>query len=160
MNIQKLKYHLDKLPFEKILLGYRELHFVQSKSIDKQQVGYRIDLKEYSLISENGKWKTDWYRIAWDDLGDPHFIDLSSGNIYTAVLELDAWSPRCIATSFEAYEKILNRLKEISIGREYPRSFKNNPVPLNEVEKFKMEIQQENKDIDIDYWELFLLENE
>lgn len=140
-------------------IGFSEINLIDLESFDEQQIGYRVDSKGKSLLSgKEGDWQNDWFVIGSDELGDPIIADLSEKKIpiYSSEHGQDAWELSLVSESLEAFEKSLIILREISIGRENPNKYEENPMPEKEKKNALERIQKINKNIEIDWWELKL----
>jgi hypothetical protein len=154
MTTEELKIRLDQILFDDISIGYSEICFVRSSNFDRNQIGYRIDPNGISLIGAEGYWLKEWYVIAWDDLGDPIFINLDNNRVYTAIHGAGSWDPICIADSFDDYENIIQELNHIAFKRDNPVALKNNPISISIKEKFLNLIAKHNLNSDHLYWKL------
>lgn len=153
MTIPELQQSLNQLPFDSFTFGYSEFEFSVKDNFDDFQIGFRVDEKGKSLISEeHGDWKNSWFVIAVDDLGDPIFIDLENGVIYTSQEENSKWEPIPVASTLNQFLQIVLRLKELSEGRETPKKFERSPVPDKAKKEFYDLLNQEGEEIDTDYW--------
>jgi hypothetical protein len=160
MTIEELKARLDGFSFNSISIGYCAIQFVRSNNFEENQIGYRIDPKGISLMGSEGDWQTEWYVIAWDDLGDPLFINLNNDRIYTAMHGSGNWDPICIADSFDNYENIIQELNHIAFQRGNPVALENNPIPISVKEKFLALVAKHNLNSDHLYWKLKIGEGE
>lgn len=158
MTLEELKNELDKLSFKSINFGHNVLNLAKSKDFENWQSGSRVSTSGESLISgkESG-WQEQWYVIAKDSLEDPHFVDLSSGRVYTAIKEEGDWFPVPVADDLQHYMEILNTLKELSSGRETPDKLENNPLTNDQVDQLQETIQSGvEEDEEYHYWEYWL----
>ena len=155
MAIDELKLRLDKFSFDHISLGYSEINLVRSDNFNKNQLGYRTN-GTASLIGMNGEWQAEWWVIAWDDLGDPIFVDINTDRVYTAMHGEGSWEPTCIADSLDSYERIVNELHNISVGRENPVRMENNPIYIQTKEMFTDLVTKNNVNSEPWYWKLII----
>jgi len=140
-------------------IGFSEINLFDLESFDEHQIGYRVDTNGKSLLSQKKEdWQNDWFVIGYDEFGDPIIADLSDKNIpiYSSEHGQDEWELSLVSESIEAFEKSLTILREISIGRENPNKYEENPLPEKEKENALERIQKINKNIEIDWWKLKL----
>jgi hypothetical protein len=161
MEIEELKIKIDSLKSDYLSLGYNELNFATSETLSEFQLGYSIDPKGKSLIGEkDGDWNKDWIVISRDDLGEPHFTDLKTGKIFTAMHGQGDWEPDLISISLEKYIETINILFELSKKRDNPDDLENNPITQNEIEQFEKFIEEANNgEVEFYEWENWV-ENE
>ncbi|HYG39552.1 MAG TPA: SMI1/KNR4 family protein [Cytophagales bacterium] len=153
MTLSDLHKILAEIPFKDISIGYSEFEFAEKETFDDFQVGYRINEEGINLSSEEkGGWQNSWYTIGIDDLGDPIFIDLNDGIIYTSQEEEEGWEPIAIASNFDKFKQIVFKLNEMSQGRETPKKFEKSPIPAKAKNEFYSLLNEEHEDIDIEYW--------
>jgi hypothetical protein len=161
MGIEELKLKIDSLKSENLSLGYNELNFATSETLSEFQLGYSIDPKGKSLIGEkDGDWNKNWIVISRDDLGEPHFVDLKIGKVYTAMHGQGDWEPDLISISLGKYIETINFLFELSKNRDNPEDLENNPITQNEIEQFEKFIEEANNgEVEFYEWENWV-ENE
>jgi hypothetical protein len=157
-TIEKIKLFLNSTI--SISIGYNEISFLSADMLDEGQVGYRIDPNGNSLITGNeGDWKEEWLVIAYDaSLGDPIFVDTKSDSlsIFTAAIGQEIWEPVLVADSLDNFNKIILRLKDVSLKRTNPVELEANPITEKERQDFLSEIETKNPNSEIWFWETFL----
>ena len=91
-------------------------------------------------------------------MDDPIFVDIEKPNLPIFISEHGngEWEESYIAISIENFSQILNDLKQLSIGRENPNKIEKNPISETELENFLSKTKNDNKGMDIEYWEIFL----
>lgn len=144
---------------EDISLGYSEINIFKSENIEEEQIGYSVSENGKSLTgNKNGDWKKNWVVIATDNMGDPIFVDIENHNLPVFIAEHGngEWEENYIAISIENFSRILNDLKQLSIKRENPVQIEKNPISETEMEMFLSKTKDENKGMDVEYWEIFL----
>ena len=147
---------------EDISLGYGEINIFKLENIEKEQIGYSVSENGKSLTgNKNGDWKKKWVVIATDNMDDPIFVDIENQNLPVFIAEHGngEWEENYIAISIENFSQILNDLKQLSIKRENPVQIEKNPISETELEIFLSKTKEENKGMDVEYWEI-LLEND
>ncbi len=161
MKIEELKIKIDSLKSENLSLGYNELNFATNETLSEFQLGYSINPKGKSLTGEkDGDWNKNWIVISTDDLGEPHFIDLKTGKVFTAIHGQGSWEPDLISISLEKYIETINILFELSKKRSNPNDLENNPITQNEIEQFEKFIEKTNNgEVEFYKWENWV-ENE
>jgi hypothetical protein len=158
MTTEDLKGQLKQIPFKKITFGYNELNLAKQDDFDKWQEGYRHKAGGENLISETeGHWQDDWYVIATDSIGDPHFVDIKQDKVFTAVHGEGEWYPVPIADNLAHYIEILDTLKGFSSGRETPEKLEKNPLSGEQMDEL-MDIlhSKTEEDEEYHYWEYWL----
>lgn len=155
MEIKELEIKIDSLKSDNLSLGYNELNFATSETISEFQFGYSIDPKGNSLIGKkDGDWNKHWIVISTDDLGEPHFLDLKTGKVFTAMHGKGDWEPELISISLENYIETINFLFELSKERNNPNDLENNPITQNEIEQFEKFIEESNNgNVEFYKWE-------
>jgi hypothetical protein len=154
---EKVKVFLSETP--NISLGYRELEFFGTDRLDQEQMGYRFDTKNRSLITgQEGDWQEAWIVIGTDDLGDPIIVDMSEPDlkVMSAMHGEGEWEPYLIAESLEKFKAIILELKKISKNRTNPVALEKNPIKNQERKQFIKAIEEANPNIDVDYWDSIL----
>ena len=144
---------------EDISLGYSEINIFKLENIEKEQIGYSVTENGKSLAgNKNGDWKKNWIVIAKDNLDDPIFVDIENQSlpVFFAEHGNGDWEKNSIAISIENFSQILTDLKKLSIKRENPVNIEKNPIPEAEIEMFLSKTKENNKGMDIEYWEIFL----
>ena len=144
---------------EDISLGYSEINVFKLENIEKEQIGYSVTENGKSLTGrKNGDWKKNWIVIATDNMDDPIFVDIEKQNLPVFIAEHGngEWEENYIAISIENFSRILNDLKKLSVKRENPVQIEKNPISEVELEMFLSKTKDENKGIDLEYWEIFL----
>tara|TARA_R110000751_G_scaffold307852_1_gene432761 strand:+ start:1800 stop:2285 length:486 start_codon:yes stop_codon:yes gene_type:complete len=161
MKIEELKIKIDSLKSDNLSLGYSELNFATTETLSEFQLGYSIDPNGKSLTGgKDGDWNENWIVISRDDLGEPHFVDLKDGKIYTAMHGQGDWEPDLISISLEKYIETINFLFELSKNRDNPSDLENNPITQNEIERFEKFIEEANNgEVEFYEWENWV-ENE
>ena len=91
-------------------------------------------------------------------MDDPIFVDIENQNLPVFIAEHGngEWEENYIAISIENFSQILNDLKQLSIKRENPVQIEKNPISESELEMFLSKTKEENKGMDVEYWEIFL----
>ena len=144
---------------EDISIGYSEINIFKLENIEKEQIGYSVSENGKSLTgNKNGDWKKNWVVIATDNMDDPIFVDIENQNLPVFIAEHGngEWEENYIAISIENFSQILNDLKQLSIKRENPVQIEKNPISESELEMFLSKTKEENKGMDVEYWEIFL----
>jgi hypothetical protein len=144
---------------ENISLGYSEINIFTLENIEKQQVGYSVNENGKSLVgNKSGDWKKNWIVIATDNMDDPIFVDIENQNLPVFIAEHGNgdWEENYIAISIENFSRILNDLQQLSIKRANPVQIEENPISETELEMFLSKTKDENKGMDVEYWEIFL----
>lgn len=152
-----LKEFLRDVP--NISLGYQDIKFFAPDKLEEEQIGYRVDTDNNSLIGDaEGDWKEEWFAIGNDNLGDPIIVDTSEPSfvVMTAMHGEGEWEPGLIAESLEKFKNIILQLKALSKKRTTPVEFEKNPIPEKEQLRFMKNVEDENPNIDIDYWSMFM----
>jgi hypothetical protein len=106
-----------------------------------------------------GAWSDKWVVIATDQLDDPIFADLSTGefSIYSAVHGEGTWEPYLIADSLAKFKAIIQRLQTLSIGRTNPIEIERDPINDENKAQFLSYVSRENPNTELFYWETFFL---
>jgi hypothetical protein len=159
-KLRKINKFLNEI--KDISIGYGEINFIQFEDLDKNQIGYKIDTKGNSLVTEvPGSWRNDWLVIGHDNVGDPIFIEKDDEDlpIYTSEHGKEEWEVVLIAESLEKFKTILEDLRKLSIQRENPDKLEENPLIEKDSIEFIKKIKKKNKDVDFWWWELFLDNN-
>ena len=161
MEIEELKIKIDSLRSNNLSLGYSELNFATSETLPEFQLGYSIDPNGKSLTGEKeGDWYESWIVISSDDLGEPNFVDLKNGKIFSAMHRQGDWEPDLISVSLEKYIETINFLFELSKNRDNPVDLENNPITQNEIDQFEKFIEEVNNgEVEFYEWE-YWVENE
>ena len=144
---------------EDISIGYSEINIFKLENIEKKQIGYSVSENGKSLVGKNnGDWKKNWIVIATDNIDDPIFVDIEKLNlpVFTSEHGNGEWEESCIAISIENFSQILYNLKQLSIERENPIRIETNPISETEIDNFLSKTKNDNKGMDIEYWEIFL----
>lgn len=139
-----------------VALGYSEINFFSNKKLIEEQVGFRVDLKGNSLITGNpGDWQEEWLVIAIDSLGDPIFVDTSLPQlpVLTATHGEGVWEPEMIADNLDKLETIVSMLNKLSKNRTSPVDLEANPINPKEVNIILTEIEKQNPNSEISYWQ-------
>ncbi|MCF2874398.1 MULTISPECIES: hypothetical protein [unclassified Tenacibaculum] len=145
MKIEELKKEIENLKSNSLSIGYNELTFATNENLADFQLGYSVDPEGESLIGEEeGDWNKDWVVISLDELGEPHFVDLKTEKVYTAMHGEGDWNPDLIAISVSKYFEIINFLKKLSKNRDNPSDLEENPISQNEIEEFEKLIEEIN----------------
>ena len=151
---------INSFPFREVSLGYRTLTLVSTEDLKEAQIGYSVDADGQSLVGINeGDWHSSWFVIAdEDETGDPIFIDIDDDKypVYTAMHGEGDWEPNKIAVSLKSFTLALSYIKELSVGRENPVALEKNPIALEEQKRILTLISEDNKNIDIEFWESWL----
>ncbi|MBI3236051.1 MAG: hypothetical protein HYZ42_18785, partial [Bacteroidetes bacterium] len=146
-----------KVPVEKLILGYRQVNFIQPENLEDEQLSYTRNFNGFnSTAGKPGDWKEEWTVIASDEIGAPVFIDRNTGFIHTAVKDENEWNTYRVANSFELYLRYIEIMSKLTEGRETPEDFRTNPVPEIVSEAILTEIEKKSVDCELWYWELFL----
>jgi hypothetical protein len=155
MELQELKIQIDSLKSENLSLGYNELNFATSETLSEFQLGYSIDSGGKSLTGEkDGDWNKNWIVISTDDLGDPHFVDLKTSKVYSAMHGQGDWEADLISISLKNYIETINFLFELSKNRDNPNDLEKNPLTQIEIEKFEKFINEiNNGEVEFYVWE-------
>jgi len=141
-------------------IGYSGLRFFVESEFSDGQRRYSINDEGKSLVGEDeGDWQLGWKVIGYEEsCGDPIFVDtdLDGVPVFMAIHGVGDWNPVQIADSFDAFEKTLKKVSDISVGRENPVLLEKNPIGDSESEAALGEIRQINPQSDIEFWELLL----
>jgi hypothetical protein len=155
--LEKIKGFLTETP--NISFGYREINFFSADKLEEEQIGYSFDTHNNSLVTgQEGDWKEEWLVIGIDDLGDPIIVDVSEQNltVMTAMHGEGEWEPYSIADSLDNFKKIILELKKLSQKRTNPVDLEKNPISKKERKQFIKQIEEENPNVDVDYWDNIL----
>lgn len=155
--IEKIKSFLKDS--ENISIGFSEINFFNANNLDEEQVGYSVATNGSSLVTKQyGDWNEDWFVIGNDNLGDPIFIDCSDNNlpVFTSQHGEGNWDATLIANSLDKFKIILADLKILSVDRESPNEIEENPITEKDLKIFFKNLKDNNKGLDIWWWELFL----
>jgi hypothetical protein len=148
---------------EDVSIGYHEIVFFNADNLEEEQIGYAVDAQGQSLSTgEDGDWQEEWLVIGNDDLGDPIFIDTTDTKypVYTAIHGEGDCEPILIADSLNHFSSTLKSLKKLSLGREYPKDFEQNPITKAERKQFASEIKSSNGKIGVEWWMSYLDEDD
>ena len=152
----RLKDFLQNNPKE-VSINYSDLSFPDTSDFQDFQAGYRFNsITSEDLTSDkSGSWQKDWYVIGYHS-GDPFFVKLSSDKVpvYTAYHGQGNWEPKLVTKTIEDFQQIINKIKEISIGRETPISFEKNPITEREIK----DLRKVTRRVGSDYPWMVLLE--
>lgn len=154
--LDKIKIFLSET--KDISLGYSEINFIQPDNLDEEQIGYSIDTNGNSLVTGNdGDWQQEWLVIATDHIGDPIIVDVSTSDLTILSAEHGEgdWQPLVIADSLEKFKNILSNLDNISKDRTNPVELENNPIADKEKQYILTQIEEQNPNADLSYWETF-----
>ena len=155
--IDKIKAFLSSAT--DISLGYNEINFLSSESLEEEQIGYSFDSNGKSLVTDReGDWKKEWIVIASDQMGDPFLIDTSSSSltVLSAVHGEGSWEPFVVAESLEKFKGIIAILLRVSRKRSDPVTLERNPITEKERQTALAEIQAANPRAEISFWEVYL----
>lgn len=162
MTLQNYIELRNKVPFSEVSLGYQTVILFPPDKIKEEQLGYSVGQAGEDFTGEqDGDWKKSWLVIARDDsVGDPIFIDLQLTDfpVFTAMHGAGEWKPVKIASSFTNFVLALEEIKRISHGRTSPVELERNPISDAERKQALDRILEINKDIDLEFWELWFLE--
>lgn len=142
-------------------MGYKEINFFNPDKLEEEQVGYSMDQYHNSLITgQVGDWKEEWLAIGRDDLGDPFIVDVSESNlkVMTANHGEGEWDTYIVAYSLEQFKTIILDLTKLSQGRANPVQLKKNPIQMNDRIQFITEIEKNNPNTEVSFWENLLEE--
>ena len=138
-------------PLDSVSIGYASIDLAPIGEIEALQQGYSI-----IPAGQTTDWHDEWLVIGTEGLcGDPIFIDTSdvSFPVYTAAHGMGEWSPQLIASSFQHFIQILQRLQELARGRATPVQMEGHPLSPNERQSFIDSIRHDSSDVDITFWE-------
>ena len=151
---------LELIPFKSVSFGSMSVQIHEPDEIQEAQLGYSVDPDSNSLVTdEEGSWKQNWLVIGYEDLcGDPIFVDTSVEGcpVYTAMHGTGSWNPILIASSIESFAKALEIISMRGKGRENPVELESNPLPSGERADALREIQRENPNADMGFWQDWL----
>ena len=140
------------VPFDAVSIGYRSIELAPVEQVEDLQQGYGI-----VPAGQTTDWQDQWLVIGIDGLcGDPIFIDTSNESfpVFTAIHGEGEWSPELIASSFQHFVEILQRLQELARGRATPAEIKQHPLSSQERQAFIDFIRRRSPDTDLSFWEL------
>ncbi|HEX2939355.1 MAG TPA: hypothetical protein VHO66_10650 [Ruminiclostridium sp.] len=117
-------------------------------------------LKEIKKInlSKPSHIDNDWIIIGDEDLcGDLICINSNSESLPVYLVPIDdELEFEYISSSLNNLIEILLMLKEISIGRDTPVKYEQNPLPEDELNQFLQKVKLFNPDCELQFWsELF-----
>lgn len=146
------------LPSLEISLGCGGIKLLPASDLQEGQVGYSVDPDGKRLSGDAaGHWRSSWLVIGYDTgLGDPIFADTSAPllPVFTAMQGEGTWNPKPIATSMEAFRKILLEFGRISESRQTPAAAERNQLTLAQREAFLEQVAQINEgQIEPEFWE-------
>ena len=140
------------MPFESVSLGYSSIDLAPVGGLEALQQGYSI-----IPAGQTTDWHDEWVVIGTEGLcGDPIFIDTSVASypVYTAAHGMGEWSPQHIASSFQHFIQILQRLQELARGRATPKEIEKHPLTDTERQRFIDSIRRDSSDVDVTFWEV------
>ena len=142
-----------------LTLGYSEINIIKHSALNKEQIGYSVDSKGNSLITDNeGDWKDGWIVIATDNVGDPIVVDINSSSL--TILNLahgeGEWDPIIIADSLKKFKEILISVEHLSKNRKNPVELEANPISKKEKANLLTMIKTQSPDAELSFWETFL----
>lgn len=147
---------LTKNP-ENVGLGYRLVHFFNPGNIEDEQLQFASSYSGFSYKDNPvGRWNSNWFAFASDEVGAPIFVDLNDGRVYTDNNDQDNRKIFYVATTLENYIQGIRELENISEGRETPEQLRDNPIPEAIADSILERIDFANPGIDLWYWELFM----
>jgi hypothetical protein len=151
---KELEHFLNN-KYKTISINYSEFVIANTASFNDLQEGYRLNSKTGKSFvgKKRGDWKEEWYVIGFLE-GDPVFVDINDNIIYTAAHGMGTWEEQKICNSLDDYKALLDALKKIAKGREYPIRFQKNPLTREELESYSTLIS--NRKADPDFWLLFV----
>lgn len=151
---------INSFSIKEVSLGYRTVTLFLSEDLEEAQLGYSVDIDGQSLAgTDEGDWLSSWLVIGYEDeTGDPIFIDTNDERlpVYTAMHGEGEWAPNKIAESINSFISALSYIREISIGRDNPVALENNPISSKKLNQITKLISDENKHIEMDFWESWL----
>jgi hypothetical protein len=139
------------VPFDGVSIGYGSVDLAPVIQLEAMQQGYSI-----VPAGQETDWHAEWVVIGTDGLcGDPIFIDTSIEGypVYTAAHGMGEWSPQLIASSFQHFVQILERLQALARGRATPVQMDEHPLSNKERDAFIDSIRRDNSDVDVTFWE-------
>ncbi len=115
---------LESNPIElQTITPVESIQFVAVEELLQEQAGFSLTEDLNPVPSgQKGSWRPAWLVIAWGVLGDPYFLDTSSGDaegdcpVYTAMSGTERWDPTLAASSFVQFLQILAAAMEVAEG--------------------------------------------
>ncbi|WP_276501585.1 hypothetical protein [Terrimonas pollutisoli] len=156
-TLEKIKWFLSGIA--DVSLGYNEINFFQADTLEDEQVGYSFDTAGKSLTTgQEGDWQKEWIAIASDQMGDPFIVDTSSTNlrVLSAAHGEGAWEPFIVADNLGSFKSIISILNDVSKKRTNPVDLEKNPITEKERQNALREIEQQNPDSELWFWENYL----
>ena len=151
---------MSSLSIPSVSLGYTTVNILGIDELEEAQTGYSVDPYGNTLVGEGeGSWKVEWLVIGYEDLcGDPIFIDteVQGYPVYTAAHGEENWQARQIAATLETFAKAVGEIATVAKGRENPVQLEANPITPKERSKVLTTIREDNPDINLEFWELWL----
>ncbi len=139
------------VPFDGVSIGYGSVDLAPVDQLETMQQGYSI-----VPAGQETDWHLEWVVIGTDGLcGDPIFIDTSIASypVYTAAHGMGEWSPQLIASTFQHFIRILERLQVLARGRATPVQMEEHPLSDKEREAFIDSIRRDSSDVEVTFWE-------
>jgi hypothetical protein len=139
------------VPFDSVSIGYASIDLAPFSELAALQQGYSI-----IPAGQTTDWRDEWLVIGTEGLcGDPIFIDTNAESfpVYTAAHGMGEWSPQLIASSFQHFIQILQRLQELAHGRATPVQREQHPLSPKERQAFIDSIRRDSSELDVTFWD-------
>ena len=131
---------LPPLVKKNVSFGGGGLLLHEPAEIPSLQIGYSILFDGLKVAGDRpGDWKESWIVIGNETCcGDPIFLDSISSDfpVYTARHGAGSWDAVLISQSYKSFLQDVDRLADLSHGRETPIGLEKNPMLPIEVVEF------------------------
>lgn len=138
-----------------ISINYTTIEVANHKTFEGLQKEFAPEGQELGSVSGSVQtgWKESWRVIAYME-GDPFFMDMADNKIYTSLQGEGTWEPEFICSSVQGFERILRKLKELSVNRSNPRDFESHPLSEQEMNDFVQTIKENGGESD--FWTMLI----